>query len=402
MTNLEQASKAVGPGYLVAGRYRLRSKIGGGASPLWLAQDQLLDREVALKRAVSSVGLTAKAVIDARWQAVREGRIAAQLDHDSVVAIYDVAFAEDEPWFVMEYVPARSLAQILEVAGRLSPLMVAQIGAQIADAMSAAHRAGILHREIKPGNIIVTTSPRAAGRVKLTDLGLAGIAEIGEPGFLAPEATRGEPSAASDVYSLGAALFAAAEGHPPTGQAGGAAQHSGPIAAVLARMLSADPGARPTMAQTRNELAAIAAGKGGSTTFILTAPLQVPVGETPPWQRAATTSARQSLAAALPKQPVNTRATAPRPPAHPLRVSGGSYSSTSRAPQSAPLWASPRPRVTPQPLPRLVEEPAGLADSAEQVEDVVDPRQLSLIIGLLLLGMALGGAMIVAVIVSQI
>lgn len=400
----------------MAGRYRLRSKIGGGVSPLWLAQDQLLEREVAVKRAVSSVGLSSKAVMDARWQAVREGRIAAQLDHDNVVAINDVAFADDEPWFVMEYLPSRSLAQILEVTERLSPLLVAQVGAQIADAMSTAHRAGILHREVKPGNIVVTTSARNSGRVKITDLGLAGICDIGSPGFLAPEVTRGEqPTAASDVYALGATLYAAAEGHPPhhaTASSGSAAdtaqrgapivmEHSGPIADMLGKMLATDPSERPTMAQTRNELAAIAAGKGGSTTFILTSPLQVPLGETPPWQRGATTSARQSLAASLPAQSINTRTAVARPAAHPLRVSTN-YTSTSRAPQSAPLWSTPRPRITPQPIPRMIEEPQ-VVDADEQGEDGVgSTRQLSLIIALLLLGMAIGGSMIVAVIVSQI
>ena len=135
--------QSVGPDYLVAGRYRLRSKLGGGGmGSVWLARDRLLDREVALKQITSTVGLSAAEADLLRSRAIREGRIAAKLSSAHTIAMYDVALERGEPWLVMEYLPARSIAEALNIADALDPVEVAQIGAQVADALAEAHEAG--------------------------------------------------------------------------------------------------------------------------------------------------------------------------------------------------------------------------------------------------------------------
>ena len=221
--------QSVGPDYLVAGRYRLRSKLGGGGmGSVWLARDRLLDREVALKQITSTVGLSAAEADLLRSRAIREGRIAAKLSSAHTIAMYDVALERGEPWLVMEYLPSRSIAQALNIADTLDPVEVAQIGAQVADALAEAHEAGIVHRDIKPGNILVADRGPGAGLVKISDFGIAhatGERDADRPGvitgtptYFAPEVARGhDPTAASDVFSLGSTLYTAVEGRPPFG-----------------------------------------------------------------------------------------------------------------------------------------------------------------------------------------
>ncbi|MFE3290051.1 serine/threonine-protein kinase [Rhodococcus sp. NPDC059234] len=322
----EQEQRIVGPDYLVAGRYRLRSKLGGGGmGSVWLAHDTLLDREVAIKQVVSTAGLTEEAAQEIRARAMREGRIAARLSHDHAIAMYDVALESGEPWLVMEYLPSRSLAQALNLTEALPPLQVAQIGAQVADALAEAHAAGIVHRDIKPGNILIADRGRAAGTVKISDFGISrakGDAQLtragvitGTPAYFAPEVARGDdPTEASDVFSLGATLYTATEGQPPFGIDDNTIAllhkvakaeimrpvHSGDLTDVLLHLLEPDPARRPTMAQARDLLAQVAAGAGGSVSYVLDTPLRGADGTVPFWARRSATSGPSRTANRLP------------------------------------------------------------------------------------------------------
>ena len=139
------------PGRLVAGRYRLQSQFGGGGmGTVWLALDELLGRQVAIKQVLSPTGSDDAQIDEQRQRALREGRIAARLSHPHAISVYDVALEHGQPWLVMEYLPSRSLAAVLTEDGVLRTDVVAQIGAQVADALAATHAAGIVHRDVKP------------------------------------------------------------------------------------------------------------------------------------------------------------------------------------------------------------------------------------------------------------
>jgi serine/threonine protein kinase len=283
------------PGRLVAGRYRLQSQIGGGGmGAVWLANDELLGRRVAVKQVLSPAGVSADEADQQSQRALREGRIAARLSHPHAISVYDVALESGQPWLVMEYLPSRSLAAVLTDDGLLRVDQVAQIGAQVADALDAAHAAGIVHRDVKPANILIGAGAAVEGLVKITDFGISHASGdvtltqtgqiTGTPAFLAPEVAQGHPmTGASDVFSLGATLYTCLEGTPPFGMeenalamlhkvAGGEIvppQRAGALQRPLERMLAADPAERPSMAEVRNTLATLAAGRDGDTTTIL-------------------------------------------------------------------------------------------------------------------------------------
>src|SRR3954451_6518852 len=285
------------PGRLVAGRYRLISQIGGGGmGTVWLARDELLGRQVAIKQVLSPATVSPKEADQQRQRALREGRITARLSHPHAISVYDVALEQGQPWLVMEYLPSRSLATVLIEDGILRVGLVAQIGAQVADALAATHAAGIVHRDVKPANILIGQGGRIEGLVKITDFGISHASGdvtltqtgqiTGTPAFLSPEVAQGRPmTEASDVFSLGATLYACLEGQPPFGMeenalgmlhrvAGGETpppQRAGFLRGPLLRMLAADPADRPTMADVRDELAALAAGRDGDTTTVLLA-----------------------------------------------------------------------------------------------------------------------------------
>ena len=208
---------------LIAGRYRLISEVGRGAmGVVWLARDERLGRTVAVKELRPGVGLSGTQVQHSYLRARREARIAASLHHPHAVAVYDVAEHDERPYLVMEYVPSRSLAEVLIERTVLTSAEAAGIGEQLASALVAAHKVGITHRDVKPANILMTES----GDAKLTDFGISRITGdvtvtatgemLGTPAYVAPEIAQGRPaSAASDVFSLGATLVFAATGHAP-------------------------------------------------------------------------------------------------------------------------------------------------------------------------------------------
>jgi serine/threonine protein kinase len=270
----------------VGGRYRLEERIGAGAmGAVWRATDELLNRTVAVKELLAAAAPPTAAGGDAleesRQRILREGRIGARLQHPHVISMFDVVVHDDRPWLVMEYLPSRSLAAVLGEKGPLPQDEVAEIGRQVADGLAAAHIAGVTHRDVKPGNVLIADD----GRVKLTDFGVSRAVDdvqltrtgmiAGTPAFLSPEAARGlTPTAASDVFALGATLYASVEGIPPFGLDDNAyallhkvatepvrpPKQEGPVVDVIMRLLSREPEDRPSAAQARDALAALSSG----------------------------------------------------------------------------------------------------------------------------------------------
>jgi serine/threonine protein kinase len=278
----------VSDGRLIAERYRFLDRIGSGAmGVVWRAQDERLGRIVAIKQLLLQPGLETTEQDEAIQRAMREGRIAAKLHHPNAIAVYDVVEENGAPCLVMEYLPSFSLADMLSEHGALDPLQVARVGAQAASALAAAHAAGIVHRDVKPGNVLIADN----GLVKITDFGISRASDditvtktgliAGTPAYLAPEIARGaDPTPASDVFSLGSTLYAAAEGEPPFGLSENTLgvlhavaagrinppSQDGPLTDVLLRLLNVDPVDRPTMGQARELLAAVASGRNPSLT----------------------------------------------------------------------------------------------------------------------------------------
>jgi eukaryotic-like serine/threonine-protein kinase len=293
----------VSPPRVVAGRYRLEERIGAGAmGVVWRGTDERLGRVVAVKQVFLHAGLDDSEAEEVRQRTLREGRIAARLQHPHAISVFDASIEGDEPWLVMEYLPSRSLAGVLGEQGTIEPRTVARIGRQVADALDAAHQAGIVHRDVKPGNVLLG----ADGTVKITDFGISRATGdltltrtgmlAGTPAYLAPEVARGEDStSASDVFSLGATLYAAVEGMPPFGADDNALallhavaagkvvppSQAGPLTALLMRLLRDDPAERPTAAQARQELGRIAHAGGRAEAPLADLVPMGPVGAPP-------------------------------------------------------------------------------------------------------------------------
>src|SRR5580692_7078777 len=252
-------------GRLVSGRYRLQEPIGRGAMGIvWRGRDELLDREVADQE------VRAAADNDSIYRrTLREAKAAARLNHPGVVTVFDVVEDDGSPWIVMELVQARSLDRLIAEDGPLRPLQAAQVGQQLLSALECAHAAGVLHRDVKPGNVLVA----ADNAVKLTDFGIAtypgdpALTQVGmvfgTPGYTAPERVRGEVATpASDLWSLGATLYTAVEGRGPFDRPGGSAAifagvanepaprapSAGPLGPVIDVLLRPDPARRPDVA----------------------------------------------------------------------------------------------------------------------------------------------------------
>ncbi|HEV3170932.1 MAG TPA: serine/threonine-protein kinase [Actinocrinis sp.] len=320
---------------LIAGRYRLITEIGsGGMGVVWRAKDETLGRTVAVKSlAAGSIAGTADE--DAARRAMREARIAARLHHPNVIGVYDVVEHEGRPFLVMEYMDSRSLSEMLAAGDLLDPREAGRIGAHVASALTAAHNAGIVHRDVKPGNVLVAKS----GDVKLTDFGIsravgdtsvtASGVLLGTISYIAPEVAQGQSAdSRSDVYSLGATLYALLEGEPPSGTDESAiAQlyrivhgdipapaHAGPLAPILLWMLERDPALRPTPVQVERALESIESTQGAAGTAAIpveeavalpeaadppAAPPPVAVAEAPPSRTPFSPTARRSLVVSL-------------------------------------------------------------------------------------------------------
>ncbi|GAA4762890.1 hypothetical protein GCM10023199_49540 [Actinomycetospora chibensis] len=273
-------------GELIAERYRVRTRVGQGAmGVVWRAEDERLQREVALKQVSLPAGADEQARDQAHRRVFREARMIARLHHPHAIAVYDVVEHDGQPWLVMEYLASRSLAEVLVADGPLDPEHVAHIGRQVADALAAAHEAGMVHRDIKPGNVLLGDD----GLAKVTDFGIARAVDdvtitstgmmAGTPAYLAPEVARGGTADfRSDVYSLGSTLYTALEGVPPfgTGDNPLAVLHRvasgeyappsprGPITPLLEHLLQPDPASRPGMHRVRGDLARLVAAEAGT------------------------------------------------------------------------------------------------------------------------------------------
>ncbi|MCI3243634.1 serine/threonine-protein kinase [Streptomyces spinosisporus] len=216
-------SEEPGSERVIAGRYRLLSPLGqGGMGTVWRARDEVLHREVAVKEVRAPAGLPAPDVERMYARLEREAWAAARVANRNVVTVYDVATEDGRPWIVMELVRGISLADLLEAEGPMPPQRAAHIGAEVLAALRAAHEAGVLHRDVKPANVLLAND----GRVVLTDFGIAMVEGssaltmtgevIGSPEFLAPERALGRtPGPESDLWSLGVLLYAAVEGNSP-------------------------------------------------------------------------------------------------------------------------------------------------------------------------------------------
>ncbi|MCB5181851.1 serine/threonine-protein kinase, partial [Streptomyces antimicrobicus] len=264
-----------GAGALLAGRYRLVEAIGkGGMGRVWRAQDELLSRTVAVKELTAGlyVAEADRELMHARTQ--KEARAAARIAHPCVVTVHDVLEHDDRPWIVMEYIDGPSLAEAAKAAGRIEPREAARIGLHVLGALRAAHAVGVLHRDVKPGNVLLAKD----GRVLLTDFGIAAIEGdssitrtgelVGSIDYLAPErVTGGSPDPASDLWSLGATLYTAVEARSPFRRTSPisslaavvndeppAPRQAGALGPVITALLRKDPAQRPSAAEAERML----------------------------------------------------------------------------------------------------------------------------------------------------
>ncbi|WP_433306156.1 protein kinase domain-containing protein [Actinoplanes sp. CA-030573] len=317
-------------------RYRLGRAIGaGGMGRVWQARDEILDRDVALKEILLPDELV-DADLSLRRHMLREARAAARLSHPNVAQIYDAFEADGRAWIVMEYVPSRSLQEVLDSGGPLPPARAAEIGLAVLAALTTAHAAGVRHRDVKPANVLLADD----GRVVLTDFGVASVEGesvntssglvIGSPRYMAPERVRdGESTPAGDLWSLGATLYAAVEGHAPymrdsvmetitaiASEEPAPTTRAGALRPVLDGLLRKSPGERIDAAETARLLRV--AADSADTAVV------------PP-------ASRPSAQPATPGRETTPRRETPSPAASPP------------ARETPPPAASPPPRETPSP-----------------------------------------------------
>ena len=304
---------------------------------VWLCRDERLGRSVALKQVGGLPGESSLHLA----RALREARHSAALSHPNVVAIFDAIEEGDHVWLVMEYVPSRTLDQLVRADGPLAPERAARIGAEVADGLATAHALGTVHRDVKPSNILVRDDDgqaliadfgiaRSMGEEQLTRSGLV----TGTPTYFSPELARGEePAPASDVWALGASLYVAVEGRPPYAEQSNAIvqlnliatqqppapEHAGPLSVPIRRMMDPDLATRWSMAQVAEALHAIGGGvpdqalddPAGSTLLLPAAPALEPTPEHPAEPAAVHTAehtAERRVPVPVPAEPRRRRA----------------------------------------------------------------------------------------------
>ncbi|MCX5399197.1 protein kinase [Streptomyces sp. NBC_00102] len=350
---------------MLAGRYRLEDVLGrGGMGKVWRAQDELLHRTVAVKELTAGlyVAEADRLVLHARTR--KEARAAARISHPGVVTVHDVLDHDDRPWIVMQYVDGPSLADSTKENGESTPHEAARIGLGVLGALGAAHAAGVLHRDVKPGNVLLARD----GQILLTDFGIAAIEGdstitrtgelIGSIDYLAPERVQGhDPGPASDLWSLGATLYAAIDGRSPFRRSSPIATmqavvtdepsippSAGTLGPVIAALLCKDPAGRPSAAETERMLRSVLTGREPRTAQVYVDTRHYPGetrNETAPQATAGGTAAQATGPTAV-RAGQTGRATGPTAPVGP----GTAQSSPTHGhatPAGQPVTAPPTP-----------------------------------------------------------
>ena len=323
---------------LLADRYELGDPLGHGRSTVYVATDSRLRRRVAIKRVELLAGQEDAEAVRAR--ALREAQASARLNNPATVAVYDVVEESGAIWLVMELVDGPSLAQLVADEGPLPHDRAARLGLHVLTALEAAHLAGVVHRDVKPANVLVLHDDKA----KLTDFGVATIRDesrvtktgliVGSPSYMAPEqATGGDITPATDLWALGALLYFMVEGEPPFREgtalatatavvhdAPRAHERSGPLAPIIARLFTKDPAGRPSAGAVRATLTRVGQARPSSGTSTAVSPMvAAPVAAAPPTPAAATASP-ESTAVHPDDRPPRRTGPAARIPARALAV----------------------------------------------------------------------------------
>ncbi|MFC7656400.1 protein kinase [Pseudonocardia benzenivorans] len=337
----------------VGGRYTLSAELGSGAmGTVWRGWDEVLRRAVAIKELKVPLGIPEREALAMRERMLREARALGGLSNPHVITVYDVVDVDGAPLVVLEMLPSRNLATMIGDQGRLNAQQAAVVGYATAGALRAAHRAGITHRDVKPGNVLVADD----GRVKLTDFGIArnsadapmttaGLV-LGSPAYIAPEVAAGAPvTPAADLWGLGATLFAAIEGRPPYDVRGDPVstitevvdgdvprpRDAGPVSAVIAALMVKDPLQRMPLEEVRNRLRPLIPdpddplypGSPDSPTLAaMAAPVRPP--EAPPGEAADPSAVSASALNPLPRPRVSASGPVPTAGSAPLALSPGS------------------------------------------------------------------------------
>jgi len=273
-------------GRLIADRYALENPIGqGGMGLVWRARDNLLGREVAIKEVRVPPTVPDSERDSMRARVLREARAAARLNHPGAVTLYDVINEQGHAFIVMELIHAPTLADVVDTEGPLDPRRAASVGLQVTAALAAAHQAGIVHRDVKPANVMLAPD----GTARLTDFGIARVQGdpkltstgliVGSPAYMAPEHASGEAAGPpADLWALGATLYFAVEGHPPfqrnssiatlaavVNEAPRAPRRAGALGPIVVSLLAKSPDARPSAQELRQQLERVVAAESETT-----------------------------------------------------------------------------------------------------------------------------------------
>ncbi|MFJ3813529.1 serine/threonine-protein kinase [Streptomyces sp. NPDC090056] len=420
-------SQGTGAGLLLAGRYRLGESIGrGGMGKVWRAHDEVLHRVVAVKELTAGrfVAEADRLVLHARTQ--KEARAAARITHPGVVTVHDVLEHDDRPWIVMQYVDGPSLADAAKESGSIEPREAARIGLHVLGALRAAHAAGVLHRDVKPGNILLARD----GRVLITDFGIAAIEGdstitrtgeiVGSIDYLAPERVKGgDPGPASDLWSLGATLYTAVEGTSPFRRTSPIStmqavvteepphpEKAGALAPVIVALLRKDPERRPRADEVGRMLLEAMEGRASASAQAYVPTQRVTRGDLDPAEEAGDRNARADEAGTADRSDqVHQAHRAPQPhPPHPA----DRPDRTRHLPEPGTAGAAPRGSTAPWPQPpqslpqaSRSRPPLVSSSSSTLVPGPARPpsgrgRRRTVVLAALLAGLVAGGAVFAA------